>query len=163
MDKGRKNKMRRKSVMLFLSVLFALSACAKMPEEQSRGEEANEKIVEASDINEVKEIHYEGEYVACDTDEPMLQVRENEDGTYLIQVGIYRVVQLDNCIGIENGNRIDFTTTEWGEDKEINGTLTLDGDIATITLEASWSDTWFKDVSEYQYYKISDVPNIYEN
>lgn len=40
-----------------------------------------------------------------------------------------------------------------GEEQEITGTIILDDDVATVTLEAPWSDTWFKDVNEYQYYK----------
>jgi len=104
----------------------------------------------------VTEICYEGEYAAYDIDEPMLFIQKNKDGTYSIRIGIYRLVQLDNCTGIENGNQLDFSTLEWGEEQEITGTITLDGDIATVILYAPWSDTWFKDINEYQYYRISD-------
>lgn len=104
---------------------------------------------------------YVGEYNSYDIDEPMLQIKQNDDETYLIQIGIYRLTQLDECIGIEVGDRIEFSTTEWGEDNEITGTITVDNDIATIVLWAEWSDTWFKDGNEYQYYKTSNIPNIY--
>lgn len=104
---------------------------------------------------------YVGEYNAYDIDEPMLQIRKNDDGSYLIQIGIYRLTQLDKCVGIEVGDRIEFSTTEWGEANEITGTITVDDDIATVVLLAEWSDTWFKDVDEYKYYKTSNIPNIY--
>lgn len=104
---------------------------------------------------------YVGEYNSYDIDEPMLQIKQNDDETYLIQIGIYRLTQLDECIGIEVGDRIEFSTTEWGEDNEITGTITVDNDIATVVLWAEWSDTWFKDENEYQYYKTSNIPNIY--
>ena len=98
---------------------------------------------------------YEGAYLAYDINEPILFIQKNEDGTYDIQIGIYKLVQLYNCVGVENGNRLVFSTTEWGEEQEITGTIILDDDVATVTLEAPWSDTWFKDVNEYQYYKTS--------
>lgn len=106
---------------------------------------------------------YEGAYNSYDVNEPDLQIQKNEGGTYLIQIGIYRLVQLDACIGRVNEDKIVFSTTEWGEDKEITGTITVDDeDIATVTLEAAWSDWWFKNINVYKYYKVSDVPDIYE-
>ena len=88
---------------------------------------------------------------------------KNEDGTYLIQIGIFRLTFLRECTGILVEDKIVFSTTEWGEDKEITGTITVDDeDIATVTLEAAWSDWWFKNINVYKYYKVSDVPDIYE-
>ena len=110
-------------------------------------------------VNEQK--LYVGEYNSYYVNEPGLQIRKNNDGTYLIQIGIYRLTQLDNCVGVEIDNRIEFSTNEWGEGREITGTITVDNDIATVKLQAEWSDTWFKDICEYKYYKISDIPNIY--
>ena len=100
------------------------------------------------------EIIYEGEYASYDTDEPMLYIQKNEDGTYSIQIGIYRLIQLDKCVGIDKGNRLEFTTVELGENQEITGTIVLNAEVATVTLYAPWSDTWFKDVNEFDYYKL---------
>ena len=101
------------------------------------------------------EVIYEGEYASYDTDEPMLYIQKNKDGTYSIQIGIYRLIQLDKCVGIDKGNRLEFTTVELGENQEITGTIVLNGEVATVTLYAPWSDTWFKDVNEFDYYKLN--------
>lgn len=58
--------------------------------------------------------------------------------------------------------RIKFLQLSGGEDNEITGTITVDNDIATVVLWAEWSDTWFKDGNEYQYYKTSNISNIYD-
>ena len=100
------------------------------------------------------EIIYEGEYASYDTDEPMLYIQKNEDGTYSIQIGIYRLIQLDKCVGIDKGDRLEFSTVELGENQEITGMIILNGEVATVTLYAPWSDTWFKDVNEFVYYKL---------
>lgn len=124
----------------------------------------NNSFQQESDISSEAENEldiYVGSYNAYDTDEPMLQIQKNEDGTYLIQIGIFRLTQLDKCTGIEVGDRIEFSTIEWGADKKITGTIMVDDEIATVILVAEWSDTWFKDVDEYKYYKISNIPNIY--
>lgn len=100
------------------------------------------------------EVIYEGEYASYDTDEAMLCIRKNEDGTYYIQIGIYRLIQLDKCMGVDKGDRLEFSTLELGENQKVTGTISLNGDVATVTLYAPWSDTWFKDVNEFAYYKL---------
>lgn len=105
---------------------------------------------------------YEGEYNSYDVDEPMLEIKRNEDGTYAIQIGIYRLIQLDDCVGNATEEGIEFSTTEW--DGISGGTITFekddtDGDIAVVTFLPGWSG--FGDVYTYRYYKTSDVPNIY--
>jgi len=139
--------------VLTLVCALAMTGCNDKSMEGRVDKEAQETLAEIS---------YEGEYAAYDIDEPMLFIHKNEDETYSIQIGIYRLTQLDKCVGIVSGNGLEFSTTEWGEDQEITGKITLDGDVATVTLSASWSDTWFKDVNEYQYYKISSeqLPSI---
>lgn len=110
----------------------------------------NSKTIPENDA----EVIYEGEYASYDTDEPMLYIQKNEDGTYFIQIGIYRLIQLDNCVGVDKGDRLEFSTLELGENQKITGTIILSGDVATVTLYAPWSDTWFKDVNEFDYYKL---------
>ena len=115
-----------------------------------------ENIEDSKTIPEnAEELIYEGEYASCDTDEPMLYIQKNKDGTYSIQIGIYRLIQLDKCVGIDKGDRLEFSTVELGENQEITGTIVLNGEDATVTLSAPWSDTWFKDVNEYNYYRVN--------
>ena len=152
--------MKKKFVMLFLCMVVALTACGKAENEEQVEKNNTDVAVgdKTSEITQenVAEVCFEGTYASYDTDEPMLFISKNEDGSYSIQVGVYRLIQLDNCIGTLNGNQLDFSTTEWGEEQEITGTITLDSDVVTVMFSAPWSDTWFKDVNEYQYYKLSD-------
>lgn len=103
---------------------------------------------------------YVGEYNDYDTDEPRLEIKKNEDDTYKIQIGIFRLIQLDNCVGKLTEKGLEFSTTELG-DKDISGIITLEGDIATVKFTGSgWSE--YSGTDEYKYYKTSDTPNIYE-
>ena len=151
--------MKKKIMILFLCMMMGVSACGTVSNEENIGKDNNINVVEDNKNFEILQENkientYEGEYASCDIDEPMLFISKKADGNYLIQVGIYRLAQFDNCIGILNGNQMEFSTTEYGEDQEVTGTITLEGDIATVTFSAPWSDSWFKDVDTYQYYKI---------
>ena len=108
---------------------------------------------------ENSENQYVGEYAAYDIDEPGLEIQKNSDGTYKIQIKIYRLIQLDECVGEDTGNGIAFSTAELGE-KDISGIISLIDDVATVKFTGSdWKE--YSDVQEYKYYKTSDVPNIY--
>ncbi|OLA92384.1 MAG: hypothetical protein BHW44_02870 [Roseburia sp. 40_7] len=53
-----------------------------------------------SDASEnIDEDSYVGEYNSYDTDEPNLEIQKNWDGSYLVQIGMYRLAQLDDCEG----------------------------------------------------------------
>ena len=99
-----------------------------------------------------------GEYNSYDVDEPDLEIQKNADGTYKIQIGIYRLISLDDCVGERTEEGIAFLADRG--DKVFRGTITLEGDIATVTFFGS---DWlrFAGVSEYKYYKTSNIPNIY--
>lgn len=176
--------MKKKLMIILCGIMLVLSACGK-----NEAGESVENILKREDIknstnmedienstNAVEddfndntsdpiqetetELHYEGIYTDSDIIEPMLFIQKKEDGNYSIQIGIYRLIQLDNCIGVDNGKELEFSTMEWGEGQEITGTITLDGDVATVTLSAPWSDSLFTSVDEYRYHKISDALNL---
>jgi len=172
--------MKKKLMIVLCGVMLVLSGCGKNEAEGnvengliredieiSTNVENTENITNtvetgnsdnASNTEEEAETEllYEGAYADSDINEPMLFINKTEDGNYSIQIGIYRLIQLDNCIGVDNGDSLEFSTMEWGEGQEITGTITLDGDVAKVTLSAPWSDTFFKDVNEYQYYRVSN-------
>lgn len=102
---------------------------------------------------------YTGEFNDYDVNEPMLEIQKNDDETYKIQIGIFRLVQLYDCVGYAIEDGIQFSTTEWGDDREISGTITFESDIATVAFTSGWRD--FASIAEYRYYKTSDIPNIY--
>lgn len=165
--------MKKKLLITLFCVMLVLSACGKNEAGESVENILNREDIESStnvaedDVTDSTsetvqetELLYEGTYADSDINEPMLFIQKKEDGKYAIQIGIYRLIQLDNCIGVETGDGLEFSTMEWGEGQEITGTIILDGDVATVTLSAPWSDTFFKDVNEYQYHKISDELNL---
>jgi len=176
--------MKKRLMMMLCSVMLLLTGCGKDEAEEIVEHgliredieistnvddvENNTEVVEhetpgnTSDAaqNTQTEIMYEGTYSDSDINEPMLFIQKNEDGTYAIQIGIYRLIQLDNCIGMDTGDGLEFSTMEWGEGQEITGTVTLEGDVATVILSAPGSDTFFQDVNKYQYHRISDEPEL---
>ena len=94
---------------------------------------------------------YVGEYNDYDANEPNLKIQKNDDGTYSIQIGIFRLVQMDDCIGYEKDGRIEFSVNdwEWGDNGKISGTITLEEDIATVKFITGWNEG----IDEYKYYR----------
>ena len=101
---------------------------------------------------------YEGEYSDYDTKEPALEIKRNNDGTYQIQIEIYRLFYFDDGVGKATEEGIEFAATG-PSGNEINGVIKLEEDIATVTFfSQEWAD--FAGLSEYKFYKTSEVPNI---
>lgn len=105
----------------------------------------------------VKDI-YVGEYNDYDIPEPNLEIQKDEDGTYTIQVGVFRTAWLEDGKGILTEEGIEFTATA-PNGKEMTGTIVMEEDIAVVTFD---KEVWatYSHINEYRYYKISDVPNI---
>lgn len=167
----------KRNFLVFVSclLLLTLTACEKaesMEESITIVTEEIEKIeesvevkteameAEADESSDAEMDLYVGEYHDYDADEPMLQIQKENDGTYKIQIGIFRLIQLDQCVGQLTAKGIEFSTTELG-DRDISGIITLEDEGAKVTFTGSgWSD--YSDVNEYTYRKTSDIPNIYE-
>lgn len=99
---------------------------------------------------------YEGVYLDYSVKEPALEIKKNSDGTYQVQIDLFRLYSLDG-VGKETENGLEFTTTEPGPgETKMNGVITLEGDIATVTIFGQeWLD--FAGVSEYKFYRTLDV------
>lgn len=108
------------------------------------------------------EIIYEGEYTGNTISNPnydCLEIQRNEDDTYRIQVKIPFLTQLYECIGYQSENIILFSTSEWGADKNVEGSISFDDDSATVTFTSGWYQTATTE-SSYQYHKTSDTPRM---
>lgn len=146
----------KKAIVLFIIVssVFYLAACRKTGGNQTEnpaGEQAEEIIPE---MEKDTAVSYEGEYNDYDNNEPNLEIRKNDDGTYRIRIGIFRLVSMDDCTGHETENGIVFRVNDWDwGDGEISGIITLNEDIATVTFTEGWIDG----TNEYQYYRTSDI------
>lgn len=142
--------MKKLVLMIGMVAILGMTACADKEEQvtTTHNEEAvttekqSEQIVQA-------EASYEGEYNSFDTDEPNLQIQKNEDGTYNIEIGIFRVTTLD-CTGQMTEMGIEFK--EKDEDWVVYGKITFEEDIATVTITSS---DWIDGISEYKYYKTN--------
>lgn len=140
--------MKKLVLMIGMVAIFGMTACAggEAQETTTNGEEA----VATEDKSSQTEVLYEGEYNSFDTDEPNLQIQKNEDGTYNIEIGIYRITTLD-CTGKLTESGIEFKDEGWGA----YGKITFNEDIATVTIT---SPDWIDGITEYKYRKVSDVP-----
>ena len=101
---------------------------------------------------------YEGEYNSYDINEPALEIKKNDDGTYQIQIDLFRLWGFYDDAGKITEEGLEFTATG-PRGNEMNGIIKLDEDIAVVTIFGQeWLD--FAGLSEYKFYKTSDVPNI---
>lgn len=148
-------------ILLGASMLCVLSSCAFIPADAGGGQSDDSFLERDEQLPAPAEngaVSYVGDYNDYGTDAPELLIRKNEDGTYLIQIGIYRVTTMEDCAGYETESGIAFTVNDWDwGNGEIRGTITVDGDVATVTFTAGWLDNG---ITEYKYYKTSDTPNI---
>lgn len=115
-----------------------------------------EVVPTASSDTSIEE-RFVGEYNDCQIDQPNLEIEKMEDGTYKVEIGIYRTYQIDPCQGKLVGDKIKFSSDQV-EGEVISGTITIDDQgIATVTF---LSEFWKEIDSEntYVYYKISDIP-----
>ncbi len=114
---------------------------------------ATKKIEVRADVYE-----YEGEYNSYDINEPALEIKKNDDGTYQIQIDLFRLWGFYDDAGKITEEGLEFTATG-PRGNEMNGIIKLDEDIAVVTIFGQeWLD--FAGLSEYKFYKTSDVPNI---
>ena len=101
---------------------------------------------------------YEGEYNSYDINEPALEIKKNDDGTYQIQIDLFRLWGFYDDAGKITEEGLEFTATG-PRGSEVNGVIKLEEDIAVVTIFGQeWFD--FAGLSEYRFYKTSDVPNI---
>ena len=101
---------------------------------------------------------YEGEYNSYDINEPALEIKKNDDGTYQIQIDLFRLWGFYDDAGKITEEGLEFAATGPGGN-EVNGVIKLEEDIAVVTIFGQeWLD--FAGLSEYRFYKTSDVPNI---
>lgn len=139
-------------------IIFALSSCGQAKNLEHVQTDVESSTMEIS-ADEVQNDLYEGEYADYDVNEPSLEIKKDNDGTYQIQIKIYRLFYLDDGVGTVTEEGLEFVATG-PSGNEVNGVIKLEEDIATVTFfSQEWVD--FAGLSEYKFYKTLDVPNIY--
>lgn len=117
--------------------------------EAKAGEEGGDTAAEADP--------WVGEYNDYDTDDPNLEIEKNEDGSYRICIGIFRLASFNDGHGVLTEKGLEFTATA-PDGNPTGGIITLDGDVATVTFDPDWSG--FVTVFSFKYHKTSDTPDF---
>ena len=98
---------------------------------------------------------YVGEYWDGVSDSG-LEISLGVDGKYLVQISIYRLTSIHDGVGWDTGDGISFTATD-AAGNPISGTITLDGNTATVTFtDSTWG--YLPNGTSFQYVKASGVP-----
>lgn len=168
--KGMDYMMRCKKILPLLltgTIALSLAACsggktaespAPAPATESRSEETVQSIEETPETNGDR---YIGEYTDPDSGSVEMEIAENEDGTYVVQIGIYRLTELSDGVGTLEADGLRFTATD-ANGNPISGVITVNGDEATITFTDS---TWplLPNGEQFTYARTSDQPALWED
>ena len=101
---------------------------------------------------------YVGEYWDGISDSG-LEISLGVDGKYLVQISIYRLTSINDGVGWDTGDGISFTATDAARNP-ISGTITLDGNTATVTFtDSTWG--YLPNGTSFQYTRSSDDPNLW--
>jgi hypothetical protein len=132
----------------FLFVFGAILICGIMAgcKNQNSGNQDETSTIEESKI---PELSYEGIYLDEDNNEPNLFITHRDDGKYDVQIGIFRLTNLDDGVGTMGANGMDFTATD-AAGNSIGGEIILRGDTAEVVFTRS---TWslLENGSKFQY------------
>lgn len=98
---------------------------------------------------------YVGTYYDYDNNDPNLMISLNEDGTYSVAVGIFRLTTLEDGIGTLTDKGLEFVATD-ASGNPIEGVITLEGNEAVVTFTNS---TWelIANGDAYRYVKANDM------
>ena len=122
----------------FLFVFCAILICgiiAGCKNQNSGNQEETSTIKESK----MPELSYEGTYLDEDNNEPNLFITHRDDGKYDVQIGIFRLTNLDGGVGTMGANGMDFTATD-AAGNPIGGEIILRGDTAEVVFTRStWS------------------------
>lgn len=121
-------------------------------ENMAQGETAalEEKETIGETVSE-EEDKYVGEYKDYDNDETNLWISKKEDGTYDVEIGIFRLASFEDGVGSVTDKGLEFVTTD-PNGNIMNGIITVDGDTAIVTFtESNWS--LLESGSKFEYHR----------
>ena len=115
------------------------------------------EIVPTASSDKSIEEQFIGEYYDCISDEPNLEIKKLEDGTYEVEIGIFRTYHIHPCPAKLVDDKIEFSSTQV-EGKTLKGTITLDeyGNGVVRFVSGLWK--YLDRDEDYVYYKTSDIP-----
>ena len=165
--KGSKNEMK-KTLCMIIGIIAAIAMLAGCAAESTTTEDATtpdetaavtDTTTDDAAATTTEEVVYVGEYTDNDGTDCKLEIAESEEeaGKYIVQLGIYRLVDLDGT-GEVTEEGLAFTAID-PADGTIGGVITIDGDKATVTFtDSTWE--YIANGDSFEYTKTSDTPTI---
>ena len=123
-------------------------------------EEGNEIGQENSMTEEnVDDSVYIGEYMDSEVNDAGLEIAVGNDGKYVVQIRIYRLIEMTDGVGELTDEGLNFTATDMSGNP-ISGVITVENNMATVTFTNS---TWeyLENGYSVQYQKSSDTPTLW--
>ena len=119
--------------IVFMPFAFAalmLCSCKNSKSEVARNVDTQSEITDKEYLT--------GHFVS-DYDGSNLTVSAREDGRYNIVISLFRLTYLDDGVGSDAEDGIDFTATD-ASGEPIGGHISINGDTATLTfIHSTWS------------------------
>ena len=143
MEHTRMNLWMAAAILALCAQAALLSACKNKSSELPSTLKAPLRIADdgSVSIDDVEQVllPFEGTYLDEDNHEPNLHISyRRSDGLYDVQIGIFRLTDLDDGLGRMGDDGLQFTATD-AAGNPIGGIITLNGDTATVTFTDS---TW---------------------
>ena len=154
--------MKTPGFIIFIAAALCLAACGadKNNDEVISSDAALEITTDSitKKVTVLDDTVYIGEYLDRNVEEPNLEIAKDNDGEYIVQIGIYRLTSLEDGIGKLTADGLLFSATD-AAGEPISGIITSDGQTATVTFtDSTWEN--LPNDSSFQYTKVSDIPNL---
>lgn len=161
-DCKEKRRMKTPGFIIFIAAALCLAACGadKNNDEVISSDAALEITTDSitKKVTVLDDTVYIGEYLDRNVEEPNLEIAKDNDGEYIVQIGIYRLTSLEDGIGKLTADGLLFSATD-AAGEPISGIITSDGQTATVTFtDSTWEN--LPNDSSFQYTKVSDIPNL---
>ncbi|MBQ9983498.1 MAG: hypothetical protein IJP29_02810 [Lachnospiraceae bacterium] len=103
----------------------------------TQGAQSEEQVTDVTSTEQATD-QYIGTYNDYDNNEPSLTISLNTDGSYHVQMEIFRLTSLDDGVGSLTDRGLEFVATD-AAGNPIKGLITLEGNEAVVTFTDS---TW---------------------
>lgn len=101
--------------------------------------------------NKIDDSLYLGVFLDEDVNEPNLIISKNEDGTYSIELGIFRLASFEDRKGKLTKDGMEFKAID-PSGKEIKGIIIVNNKVATVKFtDSTWR--YIKNGDEFKYHR----------
>ncbi len=146
--------MKKKLLVVTFAIMMLglMCGCGATEDEGTRSRVTSEEV-EATETNTDEVLvddDYAGAYLDYDNNEKNLIIKANEDGTYEVEIGIYRLTILEDGVGTLTEEGLEFTATD-ASGNPIKGVIILEGEDVVVTFtDSTWE--YIEDGTSYRYH-----------